>query len=286
MILMGEVIGMTLTAAIISGLVAWAAVSIGGDPWEYPLLGIVGLFPLMIGVGSGIVAISILQLLGIGVRRFESTFRGVRSGWLDGETLPLVERAVRESQNDSGVCPSPELILEAYRRIDPKDVCVVIVGWDPYPRLSDACGVAFQALSAMPHSARSIFDNLAKYGHVSPDHRAAMTEADLRGWIEQGVLLTNRSLTVIAGRPGSHAAAWTGVVERILSRVPKNTVALLLGAEAGLLSLPCERVVRHTHPVIPSDDEFQKVDCFGMVNAHLKELGHAPIDWSRHAISS
>jgi uracil-DNA glycosylase len=181
------------------------------------------------------------------------------------------------------VCPPTKLVLEAYRWLKPDQVRVAIVGQDPYPQLPDACGVAFQALNRVPNSAASIFDNLLKYGHMTVAQRGAMQAADLRGWLGQSVLLVNVGLTVRDGAPGSHLMEWDGITERFLASLPKKSVALLLGEHAGRLALPCMHVIRHSHPVIPSVAEFQKFDCFGAVNATLRDLGLAPIVWARHA---
>lgn len=181
-------------------------------------------------------------------------------------------------------CPGKDNVLNAYRHIKPGDVRVVLVGQDPYPRKSDACGISFQSLAALPRSADSIFSNLVAHGHMTSDQKNKLRVADFRGWLSQGVLMTNTSLTVAVGIPNSHREIWRGVTERILANVPPTSVALLLGSEAARLTLPCARRVIHTHPVIPSSEIFSTVDCFGQVNTELAGLGLAPIQWSANSI--
>lgn len=207
----------------------------------------------------------------------EGWFGGVKPGWLT-ETLKEDIAKILHGLDATTSCPAFSLVLEPFRWLAPEDVRVVLIGQDPYPRKLDACGVSFQSLAGLPRSARSILGNLALHGHVPPDD--GRTIADFRGWMRQGVLMTNTSLTVKVGEPNSHRAAWAGIARRILSAVPVVSVALQLGETAWAVQLPCIKTVRHVHPVIPSAEEFAKVDCFGQVDMELKKLGLAPINWA------
>lgn len=215
----------------------------------------------------------------------ETCFVNVYPEWIEGKIADDIRVALRKV-NPTFVCPDVGDVLAAYRWMHPEEVSVVIVGQDPYPRRSDACGIAFQSMSKIPRSAASIFDNLLKWGHTTAERRAGLVRADLRGWLLQGVLMVNAIPTVNIGEPRSHEAIWGDITERMLQKLPHNTVALLLGDVAAKLgsSLPCERVVAHTHPVIPSAEVFQGVDCFGMVNDALRDLGRDPIDWSSNVL--
>jgi len=193
-------------------------------------------------------------------------------------------RKAYSTKNDSrDTCPSDiSRVFAAFKMMEPENVRVVIIGQDPYPRTSDACGISFMSErpDGVPRSANSIRANLIKYGHVTKPEFLPPT-ADLRGWIEQGVLLVNTSFTVKAGEPNSQRELWANKVGEMIACIPKNSVALMLGETARAVNPPSAVRVLHTHPVLPSFEEFQTFDCFGQVN---KQLVHAlnlpPIDWA------
>lgn len=217
-------------------------------------------------------------------------FDGIKSGWEINAELhaDVVRKAYDhyqyhyEAATDviDATCPaSRSLVFEAFKRISPMGVRVIIIGQDPYPRVEDACGISFQSTGpVVPHSARSIRANLVKYGHAS--WGSMPPTATLEGWIRQGVLMVNTSLTVSAGKPGSHRELWRGVVERILRAVPERSVTLCLGVDAATVHTPSRFAIHHSHPVLPSEEQFQTRDCFGEVNARLADLEMNPIDWS------
>lgn len=211
---------------------------------------------------------------------------------LEGVFPGYIGRGIRDDAlaallrvDESTACPDFARVFEAFRRVRPRDVRVVIVGQDPYPRKSDACGVAFQSLVAVPRSARIIFDNLVKYGHITAEHAEGLRIADLRGWLAQGVLMTNLSLTVEVGSPNSHKAIWSGIVQRMLAAVPVDSVLLTLGSESARIEAPCHHRIAHVHPSIDSE-LFGMVDCFRAVNNRLVDMGIPAIDWSHHELAA
>lgn len=121
--------------------------------------------------------------------------------------------------------------------------------------------------------------SLPAYGHCTPDQVQTKT-AVFMGWISQGVLLTNTSLTVKTEQPNSHRELWSGFVEEVLQVLPKRSVSLHLGETASSMGqLPSAHRVEHTHPVIPNTETFLKLDCFGMVNDRLEDIHVTPIQW-------
>ncbi len=216
----------------------------------------------------------------------EKTFARVHEGWLDAPLRADIMNALARVDLATS-CPGAAFILEAYRRLRPEDVRVVIVGQDPYPRHSDACGIAFQSLVAVPRSARMIIANLRKYGHITDTGSVADAETptatranfDLGRWIAQGVLLVNKSLTVRIGAPNSHNEIWAGITERLIAHVPAQSVILTLGSVSAGIAAPCIDRVAHGHPAIDSV-YFGDFDCFGAVNNSLRVRGLTPIDWT------
>ena len=81
-------------------------------------------------------------------------------------------------------------------------VRVVIVGQDPYPTPGHAIGLSFAVgrdVRPLPGSLRNLLTEYeADLGLSRPAH------GDLSAWVNEGVLLLNRVLTVRHGEPGSH----------------------------------------------------------------------------------
>ncbi|MDH6278238.1 uracil-DNA glycosylase [Aurantimicrobium minutum] len=183
------------------------------------------------------------------------------------------------------VFPEPENILRAFKTPFEK-VRVVILGQDPYPTPGDAVGLSFSVAAeqlTLPRSLKNIFTELqTDIGCEQP------AKGDLQPWVDQGVMLLNRVLTVRAGEAGSHRGiGWEQVTECALTaldgRAGSALVALLWGNDA-ISAKPflAETVVIesvHPSPLSASRGFFDSKP-FSKVNKALIELGQAPINWA------
>ncbi|WP_018158121.1 uracil-DNA glycosylase [Demetria terragena] len=183
-----------------------------------------------------------------------------------------------------GYLPAADHVLRAFQMPLP-DVRVLIVGQDPYPTPGHAVGLCFSVapeVRPVPRSLQNIYAELeSDLGLMKPD------SGDLSPWVDQGVLLLNRVLTVRAGSPGSHrqhgwehvtAAAIQGLVAR-----GGPLVAILWGRDARSLAphLGAVPYVESSHPSpLSARAGFFGSRPFSRVNALLEEQGSAPIDWS------
>jgi uracil DNA glycosylase len=210
-------------------------------------------------------------------KRIDKAFVGVHTEWeLD---TPEIREVLRKAYASDSVCPSKiKNVFRIFKVLRPADVVVAVIGQDPYPRKGDARGYAFHTRKNMPRSARSICENLVKYGHCTKNE--IPKTFGLGSWIDQGVLLVNTSLNVLEDSPNSHKHLWKGIVEKVLQKLPANSVSLHLGETAAEMKLPCTWRVDYTHPVIPSQEAFQTRDCFGDVNAMLAIIKSTPIKWN------
>ena len=161
-------------------------------------------------------------------------------------------------------------------------VRVVLVGQDPYPTPGHAHGLAFSVTpetTPLPRSLANIHRELAD------DLGIERANGSLLGWLEQGVLLLNRVLTVRAGAPGSHRGrGWEAVTAAILQGVPHARVALLWGADAATAAplLPGATILRSAHPSpLSAHRGFFGSRPFSRTNAILEAAGDTPIDWAR-----
>jgi uracil-DNA glycosylase len=179
--------------------------------------------------------------------------------------------------------PAPERIFAAFQQPF-EAVRVMVVGQDPYPSAGHPIGLSFSVAAdvrPLPRSLQNIFreyrDDL---GHPEP------LSGDLSPWVDQGVLLLNRVLTVRPGAPASHRGkGWEAVTEHaIRALVARGTplVAVLWGRDAREVEPLLGGVPRITsaHPSPMSVARgFLGSRPFSRTNALLAEQGAAPVDW-------
>lgn len=127
--------------------------------------------------------------------------------------------------------PAGDRILRAFTQ--PFDeVRVLIVGQDPYPTPGHPVGLSFSVapdVRPLPGSLINIYREYCQdLGHPQPSN------GDLSPWTAQGVLLLNRSLTVMPGRPNSHRGkGWEEVTAQAIQALAargKPLVAILWAA--------------------------------------------------------
>ncbi|WP_084960905.1 uracil-DNA glycosylase [Thermoactinospora rubra] len=164
------------------------------------------------------------------------------------------------------------------------DVKVLIVGQDPYPTPGHPIGLSFSVAAdvrPLPGSLVNIYkEYMADLGYPPPSN------GDLTPWTEQGVLLLNRVLTVMPGKPASHRGkGWEVVTEqaiRALVARGKPLVAILWGRDARSLAPMLGDVPRiesaHPSPLSARSGFFGSRP-FSRTNELLVQQGAAPVEW-------
>lgn len=183
--------------------------------------------------------------------------------------------------------------FRALLEVQPQDVQIVLLGQDPYHGPNQAQGLAFSVPDACrtPPSLRNMFAELAR---EYPDTFVQQRNSLIR-WARQGVLLLNTSLTVEAGKAGSHARrGWEIITDAIIQRVlqePRPKVFMLWGAHAQskeslLQEHPAQGpvlVLKANHPsplsALRPPKPFIGCGHFRQANGWLREHGQAGIDW-------
>jgi uracil-DNA glycosylase len=118
------------------------------------------------------------------------------------QTILSIEAEYMKS--NTRVLPDYHNVFRAFKETNPEDFKVLIIGQDPYPSHKHATGIAF----GIPFTSTSIppsLMNLRNEIELSMGSLAVDFDVTLESWCRQGVLLLNSSLTVIEGKPGSHA---------------------------------------------------------------------------------
>ncbi len=205
----------------------------------------------------------------------------------------LIQKAYGELSQGRKVYPERQHVFDSMRLTAFSSVRVVIIGQDPYfnehPRLGpEAHGLCFSVREGIPAppSLQNIFKEIKNSVY---DGRGDMKfSTDLTRWAEQGVLLLNASLTVIARSPNSHAnIGWHALTDNIietLSLKKKGLVFMLWGAfaqkKAALIDAQKHLVLKTSHPSpLSAHRGFLGSGVFVKCNDYLKKQGSNPIQW-------
>lgn len=168
-------------------------------------------------------------------------------------------------------------------------VKVVILGQDPYHGPGQAHGLCFSVPDGVrvPPSLVNIYKELESDLGV-----ARRTSGDLEDWARQGVLLLNNSLTVEAGKAGSHAGkGWDAITDAAVAAVAARdepSVFILWGNHAktkalrvpGLETGGRHLVLTSPHPSpLSAHAGFFGSKPFSQANAFLEAQGREAIAW-------
>jgi uracil-DNA glycosylase len=219
----------------------------------------------------------------------------VGPGWADvlapvtGTIAALGDRLCAEQAAGRRFAPAGERVFAALA-VPLASVRVVIVGQDPYPTPGHAIGLSFavdRGVRPLPPSLMNILSEYeADLGIPRPGH------GDLSAWVDQGVLLLNRVLTVRHGEPGSHRGwGWEQVTDRVVDGLVAHhaaavtpLVALLWGRDAQALaprlSAGGAQVLTAPHPSpLSAHRGFLGSRPFSGANVLLEAAGAMPVDW-------
>ena len=184
------------------------------------------------------------------------------------------------------IFPPAKQIFSAFNYCSFDDCKVVILGQDPYHGFGQANGLCFSVNDGvrMPPSLLNIFKEIKDdLGKPIP------STGNLERWASQGVLLLNSTLTVEAGKAGSHQGkGWeqfTDAVIKCVSDEKKNVVFMLWGKYAqdkGKVIDESKHYVlkaKHPSPMAANYGGWFGTKHFSKANAYLEENGLKPINW-------
>lgn len=214
------------------------------------------------------------------------------------ETVPLMRQGLHKElvrlaySGNQTVFPCRENVFAALRQTNLEATRVVIIGQDPYfnehpGKGPEAHGLCFSVKDGIPvpPSLRNIFKEVNDSIY---EGRQVSYHSDLNRWACQGVLLLNASLTVIAGRPNSHAnLGWHRLTDNIIETISRNkehVVFMLWGSFAqkktALIDLKKHLVLATSHPSpLSAHRGFLGSGVFRKCNEYLARNGYRSIEW-------
>ncbi len=184
------------------------------------------------------------------------------------------------------VCyPPAGRIFAAFDACPFDSVRVVILGQDPYHGPGQANGLSFSVNPGVeiPRSLHNIYRELTSDLGVPPP-----PSGDLSRWARQGVLLLNSTLTVEAGRAGSHQGhGWEELTDAAIAALAtgrEGLVFILWGAYAqrkgALIDRTRHCVIASPHPSpLSASRGFFGSRPFSRANQYLTARGLQPIEW-------
>jgi uracil-DNA glycosylase len=196
-----------------------------------------------------------------------------------------LSESVREKYLSNTVYPPPQLVFNAFLHCPFDKVKVVIIGQDPYHGPQQAMGLSFSVPEGVriPPSLQNI------YKEIKSDLGIDIPESgNLECWADQGVLLLNATLTVGAGKAGSHQGlGWEQFTDAVIQRISdeqKHVVFLLWGKyaqEKGKnIDTSKHLVLTASHPSpFSAYSGFFGCQHFSKCNEYLKDNKLTPISW-------
>lgn len=192
---------------------------------------------------------------------------------------------VKNEYADKTIYPAPANIFHAFKLCPFENVKVVILGQDPYHGKGQANGLSFSVGDgiAVPPSLQNIYKEIHNDVGAEIPH-----SGNLDHWAKQGVLLLNATLTVEAGKAGSHQKkGWeifTDAVIKVLSSEKEHLVFILWGRYAqekgAVIDEKKHLVLRAAHPSpFSAYSGFFGSKPFSKSNAYLEVKGKAAIRW-------
>lgn len=192
---------------------------------------------------------------------------------------------VRDEYQKTTVYPHPKNVFRTFDECPFEKVKVVILGQDPYHGRGQANGLCFSVNPGVgaPPSLQNIFKELeSDLGH--PVNR----DTDLGRWAKQGVLLLNATLTVNAGKAGSHQGkGWERFTDAVIKKLNderEGLVFILWGNYAKQKGAHIDRtkhfIIESAHPSpFSAYSGFFGSKPFSKANLYLEKHGEKPIEW-------
>jgi uracil-DNA glycosylase len=193
---------------------------------------------------------------------------------------------VKDEYKDHACYPPGKQIFNAFDKCSFENTRVVILGQDPYHNPGQAHGLCFSVNDGVPipPSLINVFKELR-----DDVQKPIPTSGNLEKWAEQGVLLLNSTLTVRAGKAGSHQKkGWekfTDEVIRTINNKKDNVVFMLWGKYAqdkGKIINPERHFVlksKHPSPLSANFGGWFGNKHFSQANNYLEAKGLEPIEW-------
>ena len=216
----------------------------------------------------------------------EPEWKEVLSDFFQTETFITTSEFIRHEYLTKKIFPPPQDVFRAFELTPFSRVSVVILGQDPYHGGGQACGLCFSVPQGVPvpPSLKNIYKEIESDCEIKKDEN----NGDLTSWGEQGVLLLNAILTVVAHAPASHKGkGWeefSDTVIKIISEKHDHVVFMLWGnyarSKKTLIDTKKHLVLESPHPSpFSAHSGFFGCKHFSRCNDYLRKNDKKEISW-------
>jgi len=210
-----------------------------------------------------------------------------KSEWDEAYIKELKQFLKEQKKSKALIYPQESEYFTAFNLTPFKKVKVVILGQDPYHGEGQAHGLSFSVKPGVkiPPSLVNIFKELKSDLKIEPPGSGF-----LQGWAKQGVLLLNATLSVEAGKAGSHQnrgwETFTDLVINTLNEKKSGLAFILWGSYAQkkgkVINTDRHLVLEAPHPSpLSSYRGFFGCKHFSKANKYLLKQGETEINWAK-----
>jgi len=218
----------------------------------------------------------------------------IPSGWgprlkdfiLSEDFHKILQQLFDESTNGKRFTPVLKQLFRAFEECPYKELKVVIIGQDPYPKAEIADGLAFSSSNTMktPASLRYILKEIEDT--VYPD--GYKYDPDLTRWSKQGILLLNTALTTTVGQTATHIELWKPFIIYLLEQLGEydsGLVYVFMGnrAKEWRVNVPVNNFrFFTTHPAKAAyngDESWDSGNAFNQIAKIVKQHYNYDIKW-------
>jgi uracil-DNA glycosylase len=189
------------------------------------------------------------------------------------------------SESDKRFTPPLKDVFRAFQECSYKDLKVVMIGQDPYPKLGVADGISFScSKTKKPQpSLRYIFEEIEKTVFQEfPSYQ----DPDLTRWSNQGILMLNTALTCQINKIGSHYDIWKPFTAYLLDSLNKDKklIYVYMGKKAEEWSEITDDdnnkfFVKHPASAAYNGSKWDSNNLFNEVSILIKEKYDKSINW-------
>ena len=216
---------------------------------------------------------------------FQNDWQSLLQDELERDYYQKLRQFLIKEYRTKKIYPDMHDIFNALHFTAYQDIKVVILGQDPYHGPNQAHGLSFSVKPgiAPPPSLVNIFKELQ-----SDLNCYIPNNGFLKKWSDQGVLLLNTALTVVAGQANSHKnIGWETFTDKVITLLNERQdpiVFILWGNNAlskkYLITNSNHYIVKSPHPSpLSAFRGFFGSRPFSKTNDFLCSIGKNPIDW-------
>lgn len=216
---------------------------------------------------------------------FKNDWQSILNDEFDKEYYQILRQFLITEYRTKTIYPDMHDIYNALHYTAYNDIKVVILGQDPYHGLNQAHGLSFSVKPGItpPPSLVNIFKELQNDLNCYLPNNGY-----LKKWADQGVLLLNTALTVVAGQANSHRnMGWETFTDKVITQLNERhdpIVFILWGnnalSKANLITNSNHNIIHSPHPSpLASYRGFFGSRPFSKANNFLRSIRQTPIDW-------